>query len=378
MKALGSSSGWLLAPLVRLRRHIDRWRFRRVRADYYDYLCALLEGEQGRRTLKEIFAQDVARYGSSAVRGRLSRDWLEIYQAAGGDLYVTWQGSFPATELGIVRCAQAFGHAALTSTLGKLAESLRLMTGVRHILAGALSAVAVSAAVLFAVLLAIPTYTLPRLLQAFSALPPDHYGPLALRLIRFAQHIESWWLLAAVLAVGMGGLLLWSLPNASGAVRRWLDRRAIWRIYRYGQALRLLDFTAILLDTGGQGATQLRTALRHQRAGASHWLSGCIDAMLARVDAGAVGAASFDTSLLDRDHYWYLSDMVAARGLSAGLRLGAVRLRALMLGTVARQAYVWRWALLLSVVGCMAAIGLLHYAVIDELRQALMFFYAGQ
>lgn len=366
------------AAMSRVARFFDCWRFRRVRIDYYDYLHDVLKGEQGRRTLKEIFAHDAVRYGSCTVRGRLSREWLNVYQAAGGDLYVTWRSSFPESELNIIRCAQAFGHAALTSALGRLAESLRLAMGIRNILAGNLSAAGLSLGLLFAMLLAIPFYTLPQLLQAFSALPPEHYGPLTLRLIGLARQIESWWLFLVVLIVTATTLLLWSLPNGVGPMRRWLDRHAVWRVYRYGESLKLLDFTAILLDTGGSGATQLRTALRTQQAGSSPWLSGCIEAMLARIDGGATGAASFETVMLDPQHYWFLCDMVAARGLSEGLRLCATRLRAHVLGTVARQAKAWRWALLLSMVASMAAIGFFHYAVIDELRQSLIFFYAGQ
>lgn len=366
------------AAMAAVARLFDCWCFRRVRVDYYDYLHDLLEGEQGRRTLKEVFAHDAIRYGCRTVRGRLSRNWLDAYQAAGGDLYVTWRGSFPEAELNIIRCAQAFGHAALTSALGKLAESVRLAKGVSDILAGNLAAAGVSLGLLFAMLLAIPFYTLPQLLQAFSALPPEHYGPLTLRLLGLARLIESRWLFLAALTAASATWLLWSLPNRAGPMRRWLDRHAVWRVYRYGQSLKLLDFTAILLDAGGSGATQLRTALRSQQTGSSPWLSACIDDMLVRIDRGATGAASFETSLLDAQHYWFLSDMVAARGLSEGLRLCASRLRAHVLGTVARQAKAWRWVLLLSMVASMAAIGLFHYAVIDELRQSLIFFYAGQ
>ncbi|KAA0911767.1 general secretion pathway protein [Pusillimonas sp. ANT_WB101] len=378
MNAFLRGYGHQLSIMTRLSRLFDRWRFRQMRVDYYDYLCALLHGGQGRRTLKEVFSQDAARFGQRSVRGRLSREWLSVYQASGGDLYITWRGSFPMIELSILRCAQAFGHAALTSTLGKLSETLRLAESVRGILAGCLSAAAMALGLLFIMLLAIPFYTLPQLLHAFAVLPSDHYGPLTLRLIGLARQVESWWLIAAVLLAAAAFVLLWSLPNAVGPVRRWLDRHAIWRIYRYAQTLRLLDFTAILLDTGGSGAIQLRTALRSQQAGASPWMSECIAFMLARIDAGATGAASFETPMLDSDHFWFLCDMVAARGLATGLQLCAARLRNHVLGTVSRQAQAWRWALLLSVVASMAVIGFFHYAVIDELRQSLIFFYAGQ
>src|SRR5690606_4201035 len=78
---------------------LDCHRFSAMRADYYDYLCALLQGMQGVRTLKDVFEMDAGRYGPASVRGRLSQHWLHAYQAAGGDLYATWLGSFPQSEL---------------------------------------------------------------------------------------------------------------------------------------------------------------------------------------------------------------------------------------------------------------------------------------
>src|SRR5690606_40678688 len=61
---------------------------------------------------------------------------------------------------------------------------------------------------------------------------------LTQELLRCAELIQSHWLFMAVLAAGSGGLILWSLSNASGPLRRKLDRHAVWRIYRYIQALR--------------------------------------------------------------------------------------------------------------------------------------------
>src|SRR5690606_9858587 len=86
-----------------------------------------------------------------------------------------------------------------------------------------------------------PGFTVPRLLQTFSSVPAAYHGRLTQELLRCAELIQSHWLFMAVLAAGSGGLILWSLSNASGPLRRKLDRHAVWRIYRYIQALRLLS-----------------------------------------------------------------------------------------------------------------------------------------
>src|SRR3546814_13971865 len=95
-------------PLQFFLHKLDGWRFQSDRADYYDYLSVLLQGMQGSRTLKEVFELDGRRYGEASVRGRLSLHWLQVYQAAGGDLHTAWTGCFPPAELALIRTAQSF------------------------------------------------------------------------------------------------------------------------------------------------------------------------------------------------------------------------------------------------------------------------------
>jgi hypothetical protein len=227
-------------------------------------------------------------------------------------------------------------------------------------------------------LLAIPWFTVPRLLQTFAELPPEYHGRLTRALIDLSDGVQAHWLFVLILTVGGGLLFLWSLPNTSGSVRRVLDKHGLWRIYRYLHALRFLALLAIVLAHDEGGSTQLRPALVSQKGGLSPWHASYIDAMLTRIDGGMTGADTFDTGLLDRDQFWFLSDMIMARGLHAGLLLTTERLRTHILGTVARQASVLRWMLLLGCLACLMGLGLWHYAVIDELRRSLMLFYASQ
>src|SRR5690554_4955929 len=104
--------GW-----VPLRFFWERLRFQKRRIDYYDYLAVLLAGMDGARTLKDVFLNDARRYGDTALRGRLSTYWLDVYQRVGGDLYATWQHHLPRSELVLIRAAQSQGNQALTHTL---------------------------------------------------------------------------------------------------------------------------------------------------------------------------------------------------------------------------------------------------------------------
>lgn len=357
---------------------LDAWRFAAARAQYYDYLQAVLRGMHGHRTLGELFELDAGRYGPGSVRGRLSAAWSRLCIASGGDLYATWRSSFPLDELVLVRAAQAFGNARLLACFEALSRHLALMSQASHILWTTLGAAVLAVLIACLSLLALPALTVPGLMRAFQGLPQTYYGPVARSLFTLSQAVAVSWPFFAALVILAVGVLLWSLPNTGGALRQRLDRYGLWRLYRHVQALRLLALLGILLDAGQSATTQLRTALVLLEDGASMWVRHHLAAMLGRIDAGLVGAETFDTALLDRELIWYLQDMTEARGMQAGLVATSERLRGQLLGRIARQAAVLRWMLMLTSVACVVGVGLWHYAAMDELRRALMMFHASQ
>lgn len=357
-----------------LRRAWDRYRFQRQRIDYYDYLASLLSGTGGLRTLKDVFLQDAHRYGTATLRGRLSQFWLLTYQRAGGDLYATWEHHVPRDELVLIRAAQSLGNSALLTTLRELSNVLRLLHNAAHILSSTLWPAALAALVATVVSLAVPWFTLPRLLETFSMVPVQYHGSLTASLVAFASIVDEYYVVFLLLVLGSGPLVVWSLPNTMGPVRRHLDRFLWWKVYRSVSALRFLSFLLIALGEGAESPVQLRSALLRQRVGTSLWLSSHIDAMLARLDDGIAGPETFDTGLFTQEQFWFLSDMVLARGLTVGLSLCRNRIQSQILVVVARQATTIRWLILLTCVAYVLGMALWHYAVIDELRRALTFY----
>ncbi|WP_017524651.1 hypothetical protein [Pusillimonas noertemannii] len=356
---------------------LDRRLFMPARADYYEFLSAVIKGAKGRHTLRDIFDRDARRYAGT-VRGRLSSAWSRGFPAAGGDLYATWLGCFPASELAIIRVAQLSGNETLVHTLADLAHALRLSKRSRHIVWVTVWSGVLSLCVLAATIMAVPQFTVPRLAQLFGALPFDYFGYWTQALFAFAALVRAAW--APVLAALLAGvaMLCWSIPNLTGALRNLLDQVSIWKIHRCLGALRFMSVLTVVLQRQGASSTQLRTAVALLCAGASPWMRGHLEGMLDRIDHGLVGAETFDTGLLDRDLYWYLQDMAEARGLVGALVLLRDRLDGRVLPQVARQAQVLRWALLVCCVAGMLALGLWHYVVIDELRRSLMIFHASQ
>lgn len=356
----------------------DAWRLRRERRAYYDYLAALLEGSAGTRTLKQVFADDARRHGAHTPRGRLARDWVERFRAAGGDLCATWVGVFPQAELAVIRSAQAQGNGAMVATFAQLARVLSVLDRAAGILRASLLSAALATAVLAVTLVAVPWFTVPRLQLAFSAVPAMYYGRSAASLFAFADLVSDLWPAVLLVLVGSPWLVWWGMSRHVGALRRALDRFGPWRIYRQIQALRFLSMLGVALGGDAHGSTRLRMALALQLPGASPWLAAHVASMLAYVDSGRSGAEVFDTGLLDPPQLWFLDDMIRARGLVRGLQQCSAWVERHVQVVVARQAAVLRWSLLLTAVGGALALALWHYAAIDDLRRALALFYASQ
>lgn len=368
---------WGSHVLRRFARQCDQWRFSRFRGDYYEYLAALMHGMQGRETLRDHFLADALRYGSSTVRGRLSALWAQTYQASGGDLGLAWLDSFPQGELVLIRAGQSLGNTALLRTLRDLAGAVELMRKARAILSSTLWAAVAGLLVVCAMVLAVPLFTLPRLLQTFEALPAQYHGPLTRQLSVFSDFVGRHYGLMGMAAACALAFFVWSFANTTGSLRRRLDHWGPWRIYRAVHGLRLLAMLSVSLECMPRGSTELRSALLLQRQGAQRWHGGHLDAMLLRMSAGETGGDIFDTGLLDQDLLWFLTDMVRARGLIDGLRLTRLRLERRVLESISRQAHVLRWAALLMSVSCLLGLALWHYGAIDELRRGLMSFYAS-
>lgn len=355
----------------------DGYWFKRERGNYYEYLASLLDGMDGNRTLKDVFLHDATRYGNTSGRGRLSRLWLDSYQRAGGDLYATWENHMPHAELALIRAAQSQGNRALIKTLQELSAVFRLMQKAERILSGTLWPAVVALVVSVSVSLAVPGFTLPRLMATFDGVASAHYGPLTRRLIVFSDFIADYWPGILIAMTALVVFVIVSLPRATGSVRRVLDRFLWWKVYRSINALRFLAFLGISLGDDDVGSVQLRSALLSMRSGASVWLSAHIDAMLDHLERGVAGPQTFETELFTREQFWFLSDMVLARGLATGLSLARDRIQRQVLRVVVRQALAIRWSILLASVAYVLGLVLWHYAVIDELRRALAFFIAG-
>lgn len=352
-------------------------RLRRARADYYEYLAERMAAGVGGKTLLALFRGDAARQGN-AVRARVSAEWVRRCEACGGDLFEVWSGVFPEEDLLLLRTAQQAGAAALVEALRDLACATRLIEEARLTLRQTLAAGVVALCVLAGMLAAVPHYTAPRLWRTFQGVPAELHGPAARAFQQFSTGLETWlpWGLSG-LCVALLGFVL-SLSRHTGPARVVLDRHAPWSLYRDFQGLRFLLLLALLLRPQGHRVMALRDALARVAGSSGVWVAWQAQRVCDRLDAGWTDADVFDTGLFDPDLGGFLQDMIDAHGMDVGLRRANARLGTQALRRLSGQAQAWRWVLLLGALAGLLALAAWHYAVIDDLRRAMMIHHAGQ
>lgn len=352
------------------------WQFRRWRADYYLYLSDMIQLTDGTKTLSGIFREDAARHLGQGPRGVLSAEWSRRFPLCGGDLFSTWGGTLPDVEIAVVREAQYAGVGALPIALARLAHIVRLIDDSAREFIGTVTVAVIALLVALFSLLVIPFFSAEHIAAAFSFLKPQYYGSLAKQFFSLSKWLADYWWTLPLSAGLIMMAVKQSLSVTTGNLRIWLDRFGVWRLYRVVHSIRFLSLLSLLLRQRGHLGTRLREALATQKKSANPWLRWHLDLMVDRLDAGMPAAIAMNTGLIDRQTWWYFTDMIQAVGLDEGMERTCVHLETLAVARLRRQALTLRWLLLIGSMLTVMAIGLLHYRVIDELRQSLSLQFA--
>lgn len=352
-----------------------QWRFRRYRAEYLHYLSALLVHLDGQQTIRDIFSNEVQRYGLRHVRGRLAQLWLHRLAAYGGDLARTWQGCFSPQVLQIIGVSQQYGGRSLTAALGFLAtqqENANRLS--RHVL-GILWPAIFALLIVACTLVLIPTLTVPELRNVFAVVPEEHYGYHTNYLFTIAHWLEQFGWLIPVLCLFIFVVLFLSLRHLTGPVRFFLDRYEPWKSYRLLGAWHMLQVLHILL-----GLKHLRMSLTqaiHALTDTSNpWFRMHIQHIHERILQGHVGASSFATGLLDEEDLWFLVDMAQGQPLAHACALTSARLMDRFERRLLYISTVVRWSTLMLGIGLLAVLLYWHYQAFEELRQGLLNVFA--
>lgn len=354
---------------------LDRHRFRTQRAEYFDYLHTVLAGVAFKRTLSDVFLADQMRYQHKHWRGRLAAEWRQTYQHSGGDLYAVWQAYLPHDELILLRTAQQADRVG--QGLQLLAQYLATLHRHQNMLLSILWPALIGVWVPIVLFLAVPLYTVPALQAVFQDLPTEFYAHYTRHLFFLAEFLQAYgfYLLALCLVVAL--LLYQCLYRRNNALRRYLDQWSVFRLLRQLAALRLLSLLSILLRPSGSHQLSLLTALEVMQQGAGPWLRWHLHHMVVRINAGYIGALSFNSGLLEVDTYWFFSDMSQAMSVDQAAGRTAQRLSQQLLTQGQSLATRWRWLVLGACVVFSLLMAAWHYVVMNELRQSLSLFYAG-
>lgn len=355
---------------------VAAFRFKRQRADYYQFLGDLLDNRALEQTLLLTFEQDSWRHGNRSARGRLAAWWATRYVASGGSLVQTWRDTLPDQDLQTIALAQEAGQVALVQTLRSMASQIRLWNECMGNFWQTIAVGVVAAMVAVVCLFAMPLWTVPRLMTAFATVPSAYYGSALTGLLGWVDGINRYWPLWLGLVLAASGTLWWSLAGLTGMVRNYLDRVGIWRLYRDLNAMQFLTGSATLLNALSPSGVSLRTVLTAQQAYAGAWLNYHLMRMVRKLDAGADALTSLNTGLLAEDVWWRFVDVVRIHGLAQGLGTASGVIGELLKRQMAQRALVLRWVLLISALSCVMAVGLWHLRAIEELRQGLTLFYS--
>jgi type II secretory pathway component PulF len=365
-----------VTQLANWRVYLAAKQFRSQRADYYDYLAEMIAMTSGAKTLLSMFEDDARRYQGLGARGVLSRHWTKQFPKSGGDLFTTWFGSLPTEDLVAVQAAQYAGSGALTQTLRQLAAVVRTTDAASQAFIQTVWVGLVGVVVAVCAVFSIPVLTADHLQRVFSEVPPEHYGPWSRALFAASDWLKLLWPVLLCFTAATLTMLVWSLQRWYGHARSFADQWGVWRLYRVVQAVRFLSLLAVLLKPRGNTGARLREALLIQQRGASPWLNHHLEKMLRRIDSGALAIEALHTGLIDRETWWYFTDMVHTLGLDEGLQRTKQRLAIHTVQRLQRQATAARWLLLLAAVAVVFLVAFWHFRVFDELRQSLSLYYA--
>lgn len=349
------------------------FRFRaRAREAFYDYLADVLDATQGRKTLKAILAHDADRYGLHTTRGRLSQHWAYQIEEH-GDIAKAFTGTLPAQEVAVIGMLQRIGGNALVSGMRDLAGLVRLQIKINGILLSTLAMAYFGLIMSLISMFGIAKFTVPTLKVSFGQIDSSMYGSATRALFSFGAWLDSWLVVVLITMAAAIGAITWLLPRWTGPMRNLLDQHAPGlTLYRDTQAINFLVSLAAILKP--------RSGLNHSMAEglilmyehSTPWLRAHITQMSMRLSDAQAGASVFKTGLLNKQIYWYLEDLVDALGMDTALQKTRFRLEISTISSVERRAKWLRWILLGSSLAFMLGTMVWHYAVIFEMKSAIL------
>ena len=367
----------ILASLSLQRSPVDAAakKFQAQRFDYYLYLADLLEATASGRgmTLNKIFERDAERFAGE-VRGVLSAHWAEQYMESGAKLEAAWTGTLPDSEVAWIAIAEEHGVASIITALRDMARVGGNIAKSRREFISTVGVAVIAMTITFAMLVAMPYFFKPFLMDAFSGVREEFYGPLTKNYIKTCDFIRTFWAPALATVVGGALWLNWALPNWVGTTRaRFDEKSSIFALYRDFKGTEFLATFASLTKSSGVGSvTNQRDALKMMQARSVPWVEWKIQMMIDRIDGEGVNDASaLDVGIVNRETYYLIFDVQEARGISEGLAVAGQKSEERAAGAIAKRSKWIRWILLIIGVATMAGVVTWQQGVMFEFKRSI-------
>ncbi|MEJ8837673.1 hypothetical protein [Ramlibacter sp. AN1133] len=355
-------------------------RFRKTRADYYEWMADLLEASQGELKIQTLFERDAQRYPKQA-RGILADHWATTFGSNGGNLADAWQGTLPDDEVTIIRISQNAGDDALRAALRDVGRVARLGDKVKSAVWGTLFAGIFGVSVAAVMLTVFPIFASAKLQDIYGFIPVEEWGSKGKALVHHAERVKS---LGIYVLFALGLLLTyvqWTMNNITGAKREWLDNRIVlYRVMRDIKGALFLATMATLTRRRGNTMFTLHQSLTvFVESARSAWLRWRVQQIVDRIDQfGATDAESFNTNLLSPPMYYYLRDTQEARGFAEGFEETGKYVEKTILDGLIKRLTVYRWALLMLAVISVAGVVGWMVAIPYEMKGVMQMYFSSR
>jgi hypothetical protein len=350
-------------------------KFRSQRFDYYRNLADLLEvtanGGRGASVLK-IFERDAERFAGE-VRGILAAHWATRYMESGARFDAAWEGTLPDNEVAWIGVAEDHGSSSVVSALRDLARVGENIAQCKREFISTVGIAAIATGLTFVMILAMPFFFKPFILNAFSGVREEFYGPLTQRYLATCDVISAGWMPMLAVIGGLAYWLKWALPNWTGPLRAKFDEKSVlFTLYRDFKGSEFLATFASLTKSTGSAVTNQRDALKMMQKRAVPWLDWKIRMMLERIDAeGANDASALDVGIVDRETFYLIYDVQEARGISDGLTVAGLKSEARAAETISKRSKWIRWSLLIMCVATMGSVMFWQQGVMYEFKKSI-------
>lgn len=368
MKSLFES----FSPLNRAAR-----KFRKERADYYEYLADVLSDSDGRILMHDIFIKDAQRYAPTKPwqklrphpRAILSEYWAKRFLDTGTNIGATWRGTLPDADMLIIASAAEHGRSgAVPEALKEAARLVRVVDEARSLF------VSITAVAIFAVVVVltcfttIPAFVWPQIKETFDFVPENMYGPNAIALDYFSKVFPIYIVPLAIAILVISIAFKWSLTRWSGRSRQWAEKFIIYRVYRnYRGAMFLSTLSTLVKQNSGLNLQEGVAAISVQ---AEPWLKWYCQRIQENIELGIVDARLFDVGLMEQDALYYLFDISEAKSLEAGLQLTGRRTERDMGKSIKTRAMILRWSILIISVALVGLVVMKTFSAIQEMTDA--------